>query len=227
MSKNNPKGAQIYETRVRTRMNERLTNGNLIKVERALGYSFKNKNLLRQAFLKSYIHVLSFDLKVYEAGNDTFEFIGDRILYSVLTNLFFITYKTESTEGYIYLPTAETITNFDIDYTTNSYWIKVMALPKNKFLRELIVAYNCNFPKDCKVWADLLEAIFGAIALDSNYDMNALCKSFLYLRFRPNNMGLLNKVKFDECIKNKEALADMVTHLRDLSYNMRKTKWMK
>ena len=42
MSKNNPKGAQIYETRVRTRMNERLTNENLIKVERAFGYSFKN-----------------------------------------------------------------------------------------------------------------------------------------------------------------------------------------
>jgi hypothetical protein len=40
-------------------------------------------------------------------------------------------------------------------------------------------------------------------------------------------MGLLNKVKFDECIKNKEALADMVTHLRDLSYNMGETKWMK
>ena len=74
-SKNNPKGLQIYEERVRARMAERLTNENLMKVERAFGYSFKNKNLLRQAFLKSYIHVLSFDLKVYEAGNDTFEFI--------------------------------------------------------------------------------------------------------------------------------------------------------
>lgn len=226
-SKNNPKGPQIYEERVRARMAERLTNENLMKVERALGYSFKNKNLLRQAFLKSYIHVLSFDLKVYEAGNDTFEFIGDRILYSVLTNLFFITYKTESTEGYVYLPTAEQITNFDLGYTTNSYWTKIMNLPKNKFMKELIVAYNNNFPKDCKVWADLLEAIFGAIALDSDYNMDYLRKSFLYLRFRPNNMGLLNKCKFEECLKNKDVLADLTSRLKDFGYDFGGTSWMK
>ena len=226
-SKNNPKGAQIYEERVRTRMSERLTNENLLKVERAFGYSFKNKNLLRQAFLKSYIHVLAFDLKIYEAGNDTFEFIGDRILYSVLSNLFFTAYKTVSAEGFIYLPTAEKMTNFDIDYTTNSYWNRIMALPKNKFMKELIVAYVSNFPKDCKVWADLLEAIFGAIALDSNYNMDALSKAFIYLRFRPNDMGLLKRCQFEDCIKDQDALTAMISHLKDFGYNFGETKWMK
>jgi len=226
-SKNNPMGPQFYEERVRNRMSENLTNENLMKVEHAIGYSFKNKNLLRQAFLKSYIHVLSTDLKVYEAGNDTLEFIGDRILYSTLTNIFFFTLKTESTEGYIYLPSAEQTTNFDICYTTNNYWTNIMNMSKNKFIKKLIVAYNNNFPHNCKVWADLLEAIFGAIAIDSNYNIDHLCKSFLYLRFRPNNMGLLNRCKFEECIKNKEVLKDLVSHLKDFTYDFGGTIWMK
>lgn len=224
MSKSKLQNKEVYEQRVRNQLKQQLTDINLKQIEHALGYSFKNKNLLRQAFLKSYIHVLSSDMSIYEVGNDTFEFIGDRALYTILTNLFFYTFKKESVEGYIYLPKAAEITKFVLGYSSNWYWSNIVNMSKNKFLKDLIVSYSKNIPKHSKVWADLFEAIFGAIALDSNFDIDVMCKSFLYIRFRPNQMGLLNRCKFEECLQDQKTLITLVNRLYTFTYTIEHTK---
>jgi hypothetical protein len=40
-------------------------------------------------------------------------------------------------------------------------------------------------------------------------------------------MGLLNKCKFEECLKNKDVLADLTNRLKDFGYDFGGTSWMK
>ena len=171
---------QIHKENIR-KNTERFLNKRIPQIELMLGYHFKDKSLLRQAFYHSRIPICDEYL-----DNDQLEFIGDRVLSVVIINLY-TRLSLKEIDGYLWLPEVQSLSNYHQKHISNDYWKKIIWKEKNLIIRESLVL-NPNDPnrknKNSKIWADLFEAIFGALALDSNYDFKMMEKAFINLKFR-------------------------------------------
>lgn len=159
-------------------------NIHLHDLELMLGHNFRDKNLLVQACFKS-------PQKVDEqkVNNDSFEFIGDKVITMTITRLYNNLYM-KNYHGYRICPTSAALSKYVNKHIRNEYFCRLMALPKNKPVKDCLVLGQARSQAKsdfCKVWADYFEALFGALAIDCNYDFDVLEKAFLNLKFRNIN----------------------------------------
>jgi len=134
---------------------------NIKEVEEKLGYTFKNKNYLISAMThKSYANEKKYiDLDTY---NERLEFLGDAILqHAISVYLFQVTPKLK--EGVMSKKRAEIV----CETSLSSAMIK-MGLDKYITLGNCELAVNGK--KNVSLIADMAEAIFAAVYLDSDFE---------------------------------------------------------
>ena len=179
---------------------------NIRFVERQFNYTFKNKSLLKQAFYRGVQHT-SYCGKYYGITNQNLEYIGDRVLYvAVIMNTHLLSADKISTDGFYIGPSGAEFSKKCMSQTNNIYLCEKMRSKHLKFLKKLLVAPQ--HPRDnAKAWADLYESIFGAIALDCNFDMNTILRSYLASNTIVQHKGMLNYIKSkketDQAIKSR------------------------
>lgn len=163
----------------------------VLEVERLLGYAFKNRNLLIQS-LQTRKFVDDSYLKDWH-GNDTLEFLGDSVLNFVLMRKFAleegnykeireeIQQKKEPFWGKTFLGAeAGRLTQLRSTYSSNDYL-------SGRF--ETLGFGNLYSPRtarkllNTKCEADILEALIGAVAIDSDWDLSSLVKVVEVLLF--------------------------------------------
>lgn len=161
------------------------------EIEEKIGYSFKNKDLLEQAFTR----ISYSDERYRSTHNEIFEFIGDSIIGMIVVK--------QLTTRYEYNPWPEEILKkFDecIGYTEKRYFDCALdeaelSNLKIEFVQSSSLAYATEkngleaylrmgksdvinkVQEQMSVKEDLMEAIVGAIAIDSNWDMVILEKT--------------------------------------------------
>lgn len=140
-------------------------------IEEKTGYIFKSSSILNQIFRRS-----SFAAETGQNSNEIFEFIGDQVL-----------------SYYVVKVVSEKCGSLSLtdDYTfrirENKFTLIKQALVNNETLAEIIDDWNIvkylllgrsdiknEVAKETKVRADLLEAIVGAIAVESNWNTEIL-----------------------------------------------------
>ena len=157
-----------------------MDTNDLISIENQIDYKFKNKDLLKQAFVRR-----SYSVENGGSDNEILEFIGDKVLDLVVVQML--------TEEYGYM--ASECENLKLDECNEFYSdcdegelteIK-RSLVQRKNLAERINVLgfseflimgnsdvNNNVDAKESVKEDLFEAIVGAVTLDCNWDMKVL-----------------------------------------------------
>lgn len=142
-------------------------------IQKIIGYEFHNSDLLQQAFIRR-----SYSKEKGGENNEVLEFIGDKVLdlivvkilseeFGSITSGDFHEFASEYQENKLteirkHLVKKDTLANCIDDLGLADYLIMGEGDRKN---------HVENSPS---VMEDLLEAILGAVAIDSNYDLKAL-----------------------------------------------------
>ena len=161
------------------------------EIEEKIGYSFKNKHLLEQAFTRS-SYVDSENCSVQD--NEQLEFIGDSIVGMVVVKELaerysFVRFEQIPDEMLATLPFSakkQFINIFDeaelsemkmslVQRATLAHAIERLELEKYLLLGKSDIEGNVR--EQASVKEDLFEAIVGAIAIDSGWDMAVLEES--------------------------------------------------
>lgn len=158
-----------------------MENKDLTFIQNQIGYNFKNLDLLEQAFVRR-----SYSKENVREDNEVLEFIGDRVLDFIIVKFF--------TEEYGYFLNEcddfdedEEFNEFAIDYNENQLTeLKKKLVQKKTLARRIdmlgLAEYLIMGKGDIKnrvneedsVKEDLFEAILGAVALDSEWDISEL-----------------------------------------------------
>ena len=151
----------------------------LMFIQSQIGYEFENLDLLQQAFIRR-----SFSEENGGENNEVLEFIGDKVL-----DLFAVKYLTEK-HGFLLSEQDDTEVDFDefscekteaelteikkllVQKKTLANRIDVLGLSDYLLMGKGDILQNIS--EENSVKEDLFEAILGAIAIDSNWDMEAL-----------------------------------------------------
>lgn len=143
-------------------------------IENVIGYTFKNKKIIEQAFTRRSYKNEHWE----EADNEVLEFYGDRALDITVTSYLSKRLGCFDNEGrFISAKTPNDFEVVDEGYLTSlrSYLVcrstlakKITTLGLMKYLR---TGASDNSAVD-SIKEDLFEAICGAIAIDANWDFN-------------------------------------------------------
>lgn len=145
----------------------------IISIQKTIGYEFHNRDLLQQAFIRR-----SYSKEKGGENNEVLEFIGDKVLDLVIVKILseefgsitdgeFHEFASEYQENKLteikkHLVEKETLANCIDDLGLADYLIMGEGDRKN------------HVEDSPSVMEDLFEAILGAVAIDSNYDLKAL-----------------------------------------------------
>ncbi len=148
---------------------------NIEHIEKTLGYTFKDKSLLMQAFTRaSYCNEQSKG-KTKLTSNEVLEFFGDSILSSAIISLF-LKGKTKRYEYGIFTELNEgdfsTIRSNLSDKKNLSATTKALGL--EKYLLMSRGDEKLDIGKEPSVMEDLYESIIGAIYIDSGMDLSVV-----------------------------------------------------
>ena len=133
------------------------------KFEERIGYTFSDKNLLKQAFVhRSYINENRAEKLEH---NERIEFLGDAVLELVVTNHLFITYPKKS-EGELTALRSALV-------NTQALAIAAEELNINDFLLLSKGESRDNGRARKYILADTFEAIIGAIYIDQGLEKSA------------------------------------------------------
>lgn len=158
-----------------------MDNGMLELIQGQIGYQFENTDLLEQAFVRR-----SYSKEHGGEDNEVLEFIGDKALDFVIVKLLAEKYGSF----------AKDYTNFDPlkdsnDFISDLSEGKLTEIKKQLVCRKMLANRICTmgfqyelimgksdidqrvFEQE-SVQEDLFEAIIGAVAIDSGWDLNAL-----------------------------------------------------
>lgn len=185
---------------------------NYVKVMNLIGYQFKNKELLFQAFKRN-----SYTLEHGGENNEILEFIGDTILEYCIVKLLTENFMGVDKELY----TKANLTEFDFteykqDICNNDFLSKIIdKLNLAQYLYLGTPDIKNKAAKATKVKADLFEAIIGAITIDCNYNMEKIYKVVVNLL----DCATVLKVKERlECYVNVKAdLDNAITEVKELA----------
>lgn len=148
---------------------------NTAKIEEKIGYVFRDKSLLRQAFTRgSFCNEANRAARIGYQSNEVLEFFGDSILSAVIVTCFIKTkterYKygirTELNEG-----DFSNIRSKLADKRNLSENISRLGLEKYFLMGEGDV--KLGIERERSVREDLFESIIGAIYIDSGFNMDA------------------------------------------------------
>lgn len=146
---------------------------NFTDIENKIGYNFNNKNLLKQAFTRS-----SYSAEHHEVeSNEVLEFLGDSVLSMLAAKRLSERYGSvqKITNYFISELQEDELSKLKIDIVKRSSLAK--AIRKAGLYEYLIMGSsdcNLNVANEDSVQEDLFEAILGAIAIDTNWDMYTL-----------------------------------------------------
>jgi len=152
---------------------------NLPVIEKIIGYTFKDKSLIRQAFTRaSFCNEANVHTSVGFQSNEVLEFFGDSVLSAaIVTSLIrekTVRYekgiKTELDEG-----DFSNIRSNLADKKNLSENIKRLGLQKYFIMGEGDM--KLGIENERSVMEDLFESIIAAIYIDSAFDMTAVIKS--------------------------------------------------
>lgn len=158
-----------------------MEHNDLLLIENRIGYNFKNRDLLLQAFVRR-----SFSAENGGADNEVLEFIGDKVLeLSVVRYLL-------SQYGYM----AEECDDFNPQDAWNEFYCDEdegqLTDLKRQLVEKKMLAHRMDeldlaqylilgkgdqkkhVQEEASVKEDLFEAILGAVALDCNWDLDTL-----------------------------------------------------
>lgn len=153
-------------------------------IERMIGYTFKNKTLLAQAFVSKHID----HLNVPNSG--ALELVGDRILYSIVGYKLSKKFLVKLDDGNIIsksLPDFATKVTHDISNTTFANYITKMGL-ETYIIMFNVMGYT-------KIYANCFESIIGAIALDSNFSIRKILSAYNNMTETKAKLTLLSRIK--------------------------------
>lgn len=176
----------LYNTKAITDKYQYLTR-NLKNIQKSLGYTFKNVDLLKYAFLRQD----AADVLNISGHCEVLEFLGDRLLYciSFKRNIHSI---MNDKKAFLENDTSETF-NMLFKQNTNATFFEIV---KDSGLDKYMVGTTTMAIQDDKAIADLYEAIIGAIAIDSNWNLDTLYKvSEKLIKNVPKNQGLLARIE--------------------------------
>lgn len=168
----------------------------LSEVENRINYSFKNKNLLRQAFTHS-----SYSNEKHVLNNERLEFLGDSILNFVVAEIIYKRYP-KLKEGDLTRIRAGIVSAKPISQAAEKLDLQEFMLLGQGEKKQENISYN--------ITADLFESIIGAIYLDSN-----IVKATKFIKFA------LNSHLQQACKKDK---LDSKSELSELCQKMYNTK---
>ncbi len=147
---------------------------NYKKVESAIGYQFNNGKLLKQAFFRS-----SFAHENGRESNEVLEFIGDKVLDLAVMRILLEKYAKSNDGGEYFKSNKQEgeLTKIKSELVSTCY----LAGSFDELLVEEYIYYgksdlNNKATDVMSIKEDVFEAIIGAIALDSNWDMNIIIK---------------------------------------------------
>lgn len=153
----------------------------LERIENRIGYNFKNKDLLQQAFIRK-----SYSKENGGEDNEVLEFIGDKALDLIIVKILTETFGFFASECDDYNP-REDFDEFCSERSEGELTKIKQKLVNKKMLASqierlqldefLIMSdgdWNNNVNKSDSVKEDLFEAIIGAVALDTNWDFDEI-----------------------------------------------------
>ena len=147
-------------------------NKNIEHIEKVLGYTFKDKSLLTQAFTRASFCNENHNGKIKYTSNEVLEFFGDSILSTAIVSLL-LKGKTKRYEYGILTELNEgdfsTIRSNLSDKKNLSATTKALGL--EKYLLMSRGDEKLDIGKEPSVMEDLYESIIGAIYIDSGMDL--------------------------------------------------------
>ena len=157
-----------------------LTKEAIKEIESKIGYVFKSKALLSQAFSRS-----SYAEETRMKGgkglsNEQLEFYGDSVLNYVIVDALSLEHTTIDEDGNVHTRTQEELTNFRsywTDKTMLSSRMEVLGLSKYLLLSKGDLVQGVDKNKSAK--EDLFEALIGAVWFDSNKDFK-IVRNMIY-----------------------------------------------
>ncbi len=166
---------------------------NFQKVEKKIGETYKDKNLLIQAFChKSFLNE---NPNFHLGNNERLEFLGDAVLELVVTDYLYKNFPKEN-EGTLTKWRASLINTKILAHTSEDLDFKEFILLSKGEARIL------NRSKQ-SILANLFEAIIGSLFIDKGY---SVCEKFI-------TKNLINKL---EKIKSSNLYKDFKSQLQEL-----------
>ena len=151
-----------------------METNDIIFVQNQIGYEFSNSDLLQQAFIRR-----SYANENGGQDNEVLEFIGDKVLDYVVVKILCSRFGRMTSEAewneYQCQYSEGKLTEMKKNLVQRSYLAdRIQMLDLEQFL--IMGQSDCkqNVQNEDSVQEDLFEAILGAIAIDSNWDMQAL-----------------------------------------------------
>lgn len=158
-----------------------MENNDFTFIQDQIGYNFKNLDLLQQAFVRC-----SYSKENGGEDNEVLEFIGDKVLDFVVVKLLVEKY------GYFLSECEDFDEDEDLNEFATEYYENKLTEIKKKLVNKKTLARKLdelgldgylimgkgdihnNVQDQDSVKEDLFEAILGAVALDSNWDISEL-----------------------------------------------------
>ena len=179
-------------------------------IQGQIGYRFKNSDLLQQAFIRR-----SYSKEEGGEDNEVLEFIGDKALDFIVVKLLAEKYGSYA-EDYDEYDANEDYNEFISEYSEG----KLTEIKKKLVCRETLASrirmfgfqyelimgksdIDQSIQENDSVQEDLFEAIIGAVALDSNWDIDAL-SNVIDLMLDPDfylENGFNNEVNYVELLQ--------------------------
>ena len=152
---------------------------NIREIEKKIGYTFKDKSLLTQAFTRtSFCNEINPTVSVKYHSNEVLEFFGDGVL-SLSIISFLLKECTERYEHGIRTELGEgdfsNIKSKLSDKQNLSKSMKALGLEKHLLMGE--GDYKLGIQNEPSVMEDLFESIVGAIFIDSDMSISAVIKA--------------------------------------------------
>lgn len=143
-------------------------------IQDQIGYIFKNKDLLQQAFVRK-----SYSNENGGQNNEVLEFIGDKVLDYVVVKILCTRFgyftENEKWREYACEYNEGRLTGLKkmlVQKSNLAYRIRMLDLEKFLIMGQSDI--NRNVQEEDSVQEDLFEAILGAIAIDSDWNMSVL-----------------------------------------------------
>lgn len=164
------------------------------EIEKTIGYTFKNKRLLEQAFVRS-----SYSKEHPETlDNEKLEFYGDEALEYYVTRAMYKQFYALTDDRQFNSKKSEkeltTIKSYNVDTDSLAHCIWITGFQNYLLMNQSDIKNDVqNRPS---VMADLFEAILGAVVVDSDWDFESIscyCRTMLkLLNYDTNYIKWLN-----------------------------------
>lgn len=179
-----------------------MDRNDLSKIQQSIGFNFKNLDLLQQAFVRR-----SYSKEHGGENNEVLEFIGDKVLDFVVVKILSEEFGSLASEWDDF-NLNEDFNEFVSEYQENKLTEIKKRLVKKDTLANCI--YNLglaeylimgqgdrknNVQESPSVMEDLFEAILGAEAIDSNYDISRIQDSVV-LMLNPKAIIFEDKINY-------------------------------